>query len=649
MNAQLHESNILFLDEEDIDELDFEDDYWSAQTAETLGEMTWGLYKGESVIGTLLVHTWTLSDGYTDGDVYKIFKQFVDLGAYIPPEFGQTMLANADEYPLPDGIQDGADIYDLLREKCPEYKFGKKEQFEFIKFAMAGNGQRTFFQTLAMFEYVLEVENSGEETYFPMLPIYIPKICDIVRTGKVYEPGAYLATFLIYVHAKDVSSEIVVDCIKKMLAAGFDINYNQHSDIRIPLFYVLDNGNDLVLDEFLKHPDVDINQNVNADIELTALESLMLNINDRDTARIMIHKMLQDDRVECPFRQHTLPLNKVDEAPEIVDFLLQRKYFGTGAKDKPREWYLDPNTVPLYQMRRQDTWKEQLEDQGVEPQWQDEEDEYTKKVRTNMPAAVRVVHWRGLALQHLPWRLRKMSPIIGKAVRTNGLALQFVTARHMMSWDIVQDAVIQNWKAYKFLPRKAMYERVKDPVPFEDREDVQEILVYGEKLNKYIHEMFKDFSQGYVYEKEDIQETLVYGDNIREVSEGEELDALVQKILVVMGKIHDEWVSEPYEYRGLPSQSEPGFVIWMRHLFGDGAPHEGEWPEFEKMFPEAAAYAEGNPDTHGGQKEIEYEKSDVRKQKEKEPIKKLRDAVHAQLGKEIDIVHWDDFEPIMFS
>ena len=65
-----------------------------------------------------------------------------------------------------------------------------------------------------------------------------------------------------------------------------------------------------------------------------------------------------------------------------------------------------------------------------------------------------------------------------------------------------QDAIVQNWRAYQFLPQKAMYERVKEPVPFEDREDVQELLVYDEKLNEYIHGMFEDFSQGHVYEKE---------------------------------------------------------------------------------------------------------------------------------------------------
>ena len=634
MNAQLHESNLILLGENDIDEFNFEDDYWSAQTAETLGEMTWGSYKGEDIIHLLLDHPWNQADIYEDGDVFNIFQRFVEQGAFVPNIFCQALLDNAQWFPIVDAIN----IYDKLRANCPGYIFGKDEQREFDKFVEFTLGVQDTAEQLKIFEHVLEVENSGEDTYFPNFPLYIPKLCDIFR-GKVYEPGAYLATFLNE-HAKDVSSAIVVDCINQMLAAGFDINYNQHPDILIPLFYVLDNGNELVLDEFLKHPDLDINQNVNINIELTALESLMLDINDRDTARIMIHKMLQDDRVECPFRQHTLSPDKVDEAPEIVDFLLHRKYFG-GPQDKPSEWYFDPNTAP--NPDSQFYWRKRLQEQGVEPQWQDKEDEYTKKVCTNMPAAAKVVHWRGLALQHLPWRLRKISPVVRKAVRSNGLALQFVTARHMMSWAIVQDAIVQNWRAYQFLPQKAMYERVKEPVPFEDREDVQELLVYDEKLNEYIHGMFEDFSQGHVYEKEDVI------DNIKDVSEREDLDTIAKKILVVMKKIHSSWVSEPYEYRGLPSQSEPGFVIWMRHLFQEGAPHEGEWPEFEKMFPEAAAYAEMNQNTHEGQKEIEEEKSSERKEIEKEPIKKLRDAVHAQLDKDVDIVHWDDFEPIRFS
>lgn len=663
MNAQLHESNLILLGENDIDKLNFKDDYWSAQTAETLGEMTWGSYKGEDIIHLLLDHPWNQADKYKDRDVFNIFQRFVEQGAFVPNIFCQALLDNAQWFPIVDAIN----IYDKLRANCPGYIFGKDEQREFDKFAdrMSLASLQDTAEQLKIFEHVLEVENSGEDTYFPNFPLYIPKLCDIFQEGKVYEPGAYLATFLIYVHAKDVPSAIVVDCINRMLAAGFDINYNQHPDIRIPLFYVLDNGNELVLAEFLKHPDLDINQNVNADIELTALESLMININDRATALIMIHKMLQDDRVECPFHQHTLPVEKVDEAPEIVDLLLHRKYFG-GPPDKPREWYFDPNTVPLYKMRDQTTCKQTLEDQGVEPQWQDNEDDYTKTVRTNMPAAAKVVHWRGLALQHLSWRLRKMAPVVRFAVRSNGLALQFVTARHMMSWDTVQDAVVQNWRAFQFLPMKAIYERVKEPVPFKKRQDVKELQVYSVEINNEITEIFEDASKGVVHNMEEVQEVLALSvlkttlqevqevlANIKEVYDKQDLDTLVEQIVTVASKIRAEWDSEPYEYRGLPSQSEPGFVVWMRHLFQEGGPHEGQWPEFKEMFPEAV-YAEMNPDTHEGQKEIEEEKSPERKERErkereKEPIKKMRDAIHVQLGEEVTIVHWDDFEPVMFS
>lgn len=704
MNAQLHDLNFFLFENEDIDEFDFGDDYWSAQTAETLGVMTWGDSKGTDILYYLLAHRWNLSDAYEDGGVFNIFQQFVEQGAFVSKEFCQLLLENAEYFPIQDAIR----IYDLLRANCPGYKFGYNlEDSDFAAFARyvqnnppAENPRENILERLKLFEHVLEVEPDILD--LPLFPIYIPKICELVRKGRDYRSDAYLARFLIYAeaetlklnsklagykqHRKELLSDApsdseddqpddearerqeererlddllgdieqnetntlkklnaftskTVDCVQQMVNAGFDVNY-QHNHFRIPLFYALEHINDQVLDVFLAAPGIDLNQNINADTELTALESLMLNINGRDTAQIMIYKMLRDDRVECPFRRHKLPVRAVDKTPEIIEMLLSRKYFG-GPQDKPSEWYFDPNTVP--NPDSQFYWRKTLQEQGVEPQWQDKEDEYTKKVCTNMPAAAKVVHWRGLALQHLPWRLRKMAPVVRKAVRSNGLALQFVTTRHMMSWDTVQDAVIQNWRAYQFLPQKAMYERVKEPVPFEDREDVQELLVYDEKLNEYIHEMFEDFSQGHVYEMEDVI------DNIKDVSEREDLDTIAKKILVVMKKIHSSWVSEPYEYRGLPSQSEPGFVVWMRHLFDAGAPHEGEWPEFEKMFPEAAAYAEMNPDTHEGQKEIYDEKSDVRKQKEKEPIKKLRDAVHAHLGKEVDIVHWDDFEPIMFS
>jgi len=658
MNAMLQELNTGLFMELEFDDLDFEDDYWNAQTAETLGKMTWGRVKDESVIGTLLVHRWNLSDGYTDGEVYQIFKQFVDLGAYIPPNFGQIMLANADDYPLSDGIRDGADIYDLLRKECPEYTFGRKEQSEFIKFAKSGDDPNSFLRTEGTFNFfyhVLEVENSGGETYFPIFPYYITKICDIVRKGKDYELNAYLAKFLMYVGATNVDSTVAVACVKQLLAAGFDINYNQHPDIRIPLFYVLDNGNDLVLDVFMDSDKLDVNQNVHPNVDQTALESLLLNIRDRDTARIMIHKMLQDDRVECPFRQHTLTARQVDDAPEIIDFLLARKYFQGNSRDyrftKPREWYFNPNTVPLYEMRRQNIWKKRLQEQGIEPEWCSPEDEYTKTVQSNFNAAFHVVEWRGLALQHIPLKLKKRILCLF-ALDSDGLAFEFLPMEYKMTWSMVEKAIVQNWRAFQFLPMKAYYERTKE-VNIEDREDVQRFL---ETVNKTYGKnsadmLFADAAKGDFgdYTRREIKIVFSQIDKLNEQHNSKALNELTEKTFSIMKAIDSEYKKVDYVYKGLPSQSEHGFVVWVRHLFGNGGPHEGQWPAFIEMFPEAAAYAEGNPDTHEGQKQMEEEKSDVRKQKEKEPIKKLRDAVHAQLGKEIDIVHWDDFEPIMFS
>jgi len=667
MNAMLQELNTGLFMELEFDDLDFEDDYWKAQTAETLGKMTWGRVKDESVIGTLLVHRWNLSDGYTDGEVYQIFKQFVDLGAYIPPNFGQIMLANADDYPLSDGIRDGADIYDLLRKECPEYTFGRKEQSEFIKFAKSGDDPNSFLRTEGTFNFfyhVLEVENSGGETYFPIFPYYITKICDIVRKGKDYELDAYLAKFLMYVGATNVDSTVAVACVKQLLAAGFDINYNQHPDIRIPLFYVLDNGNDLVLDVFMDSDKLDVNQNVHPNVDQTALESLLLNIRDRDTARIMIHKMLQDDRVECPFRQHTLSAIQVDAAPEIIDFLLARKYYDKSRDyrfTKPREWYFNPNTVPLYEMRRQNIWKKRLQEQGIEPEWCSPEDEYTKTVQSNYNAAFHVVEWRGLALQHIPLKLKKRILCLF-ALDSDGLAFEFLPMEYKMTWSMVEKAIVQNWRVFQFLPMKAYYERTKE-VNIEDREDVQRFL---ETVNKTYGKnsadmLFADAAKGQFgdYTRREIKIVFSQIDKLNEQHNSKALNELTEKTFSIMKAIDSEYKKVDYVYKGLPSQSEHGFVVWVRHLFGNGGPHEGQWPAFIEMFPEAAAYAEGNPDTHEGQKQMEEEKSDVRKQKEKEVITKMRDAVHAQLGKEIDIhaqlgkeidiVHWDDFEPIRFS
>jgi len=658
MNAMMQELNTGLLMESDIDDLDFNDGYWKAQTAETLGQMTWGRFKGIDVISMLLVHRWTLSDGYTDGEVYQIFKQFVDLGAYIPPNFGQLMLANAGEYPLSDGIQDGADIYDLLRKECPEYTFGKKEHSEFIKFAKSGDDPNSFLRPIVAFDffyYVLEVENSGEETYFPIFPYYITKICDIVRKGKDYELDAYLAKFLMYVGATNLDSTVAVACVKQLLAAGFDINYNQHPDIRIPLFYVLDNGNDLVLDVIMDSDKLDVNQNVHPKVDQTALESLLLNIRDRDTARIMIHKMLQDDRVECPFRQHTLTARQVDAAPEIVDFLLARKYYDKSRDyrfTKPHEWFFDPNTIPLYEMRRQNTWKKKLQEQGIEPEWCSPEDEYTKKVQSKLVAAYHVVKWRGLALQHIPMKQRKRMLCLF-AIDSDGLAFEFIPMELKMSFFIVQQAIVQNWRAFQFLPMKAYYERTKE-VNIEDREDVQRFL---ETVNKTYGKnsadmLFADAAKGDFGEYTKVEIKIVFSQidklDFNGQNNSKALNELTEKTFSIMKAIDEEYKKVDYVYKGLPSRTEHGFVVWIRHLFDNGGPHEGEWSAFKEMFPEAAVYAEGNPDTHEGQKEIEEEKSHERKERERAHIQKLNEAVLAQLDEKVSIVHWDDFEPRVF-
>ena len=650
MNATILMLNISIFDGMKFDDLDFEDDYWNAQTAETLARD----YYGENVISKLLVNHWIFSypEGYTDGVVYKTFQKFVDLGAYISPNFGKTMLANADVYPL----SDGADIYDLLRKECPEYTFGKKEQSEFIKFAKAGDDPNSFLRPIVAFDFfyhVLEVENSGKETYFPIFPYYITKICDIVRKGKDYELDAYLAKFLMYVGAMNLDSTVAVACVKQLLAAGFDINYNQHPDIRIPLFYVLDNGNDLVLDVIMDSDKLDVNQNVHPNVDQTALESLLLNIRDRDTARIMIHKMLQDDRVECPFRQHPLSARQVDAAPEMVDFLLARKYYDKSRDyrfTKPHEWFFDPNTIPLYEMRRQNTWKKKLQEQGIEPEWCSPEDEYTKKVQSKLVAAYHVVKWRGLALQHIPMKQRKRMLCLF-AIDSDGLAFEFIPMELKMSFFIVQQAIVQNWRAFQFLPMKAYYERTKE-VNIEDREDVQRFL---ETVNKTYGKnsadmLFADAAKGDFgeYTKGEIKIVFSQIDKLNEQNNSKALNELTEKTFSIMKAIDSEYKKVDYVYKGLPSRSEHGFVVWIRHLFDNGGPHEGEWSAFQEMFPEAAVYAEGNPDTHEGQKEIEEDKSQERKERERGHIQKLNEAVHAQLGERVNIVHWDDFEPMMF-
>lgn len=671
MNALLQQLNVnLILG--DVDELDFEDDYWSAQTAETLGNMTWGLQKDENVLGYLLAHPWNESDQYEDGDIFNIFKRFVQQGAFVPKEFGQLLLNNAASYP----VQDAVAIYDLLRANCPGYTFGTAEKKIFVEFAnnntkrietlkVSGLGYVVFFpttpvwetdrtlQTLKFYEYVLGVEKQEE---LPLTPIFIRKICEMIQEFPSYNPKKKeLSSFLVHVLAPESPSsdpQFLAKCVERLLDAGFDPN-GVTKPYHIPLMHVLKWRNDLILQLLLKNARLEPNKNIADNVQATALEKFLVEPasfeqwTDRtgsysDQDRIMINLMLEDDRVECPFCRHTLTAETIKTNLKIMDVFMQRK-LRKGARDKPRNWYFDPNTVPLYEMRRQNIWKKRLQEQGIEPRWQDKEDEYTKKVCTKMPAAVRVLHWRGLALQHLPWKTRKFLPVVRTAVRSNGLALQFVTARHMMSWDIVKYAVAQNWRAFQFLPQKAIYERVKEAVSYKERQDVQELLVYSEDLNNEIRDTLDYSSVGKVVTMERIIQ------DIKLSSDREDLAAIAEKILTVASKIRAGWVSEPYEYGGLPSQSEPGFVIWMHHLFDKNGPHEGQWPEFKEMFPDEAAYVEMNPDTHEGQKEIEQEKSHERKEREKEHIKKMRDAVHAQSGPEVDIVHWDDFEPIMFS
>ena len=670
MNALLQQlnANIIL---GDVDELDFGDDYWSAQTAETLGNKV-------NLFYYLLAHPWNESDQYEDGDIFNIFKRFVQQGAFVPKEFGQLLLNNAASYP----VQDAVAIYDLLRANCPGYTFGTAEKKIFVEFAnnntkrietlkVSDLGYAVFFpttlvwetdrtlQTLKIYEYVLGVEKPKE---LSLTPIFIRKICEMIQEFPSYNPKKKeLSSFIVHVLGPESPSsdpQFLAKCVERLLNAGFDPN-GVTKPYHIPLMYVLQWRNDLILQLLLKNglePNKNIADNVQAtalepnkniadNVQATALEKFLSvhcstgSYSDQD--RIMINLMLEDDRVECPFCRHTLTAETIKTNLKIMDVFMQRKHH-EGARDKPRNWYFDPNTVPLYEMRRQNIWKKRLQEQGIEPRWQDKEDEYTKKVCTKMPAAVRVLHWRGLALQHLPWKTRKFLPVVRRAVRSNGLALQFVTARHMMSWDIVKYAVVQNWRAFQFLPQKAIYERVKEAVSYEERQDVQELLVYSEDLNNEIRDTLDYSSVGKVFTMERIIQ------DIKLSSDRKDFAAIAEKILTVASKIRAEWVSEPYEYGGLPSQSEPGFVIWMHHLFDKNGPHEGQWPEFKEMFPDEAAYVEMNPDTHEGQKEIEQEKSHERKEREKEHIKKIRHV--AQLGtEEVEIVHWDDFEPIMFS
>ena len=667
MNATIRMLNIFILEDMDFDDLDFEDDYWNAQTAETLAKS----FNNYNVITGLLEHSWTASDGYTDSAIYNIFKQFVDFGAYISPDFGKIMLRNAYEYDVSDGISDGAEIYDLLRNKCLEYTFGEKEKEEFRNFVNKSSilkergGQ-------GLFNHVLEVENRGNETYFPMLPFLIPKICEIALDGKKYESDAYLAKFLKFVGRRGTDSTLVVDCVKKMLAAGFDINYNQNFDYQIPLVHVLKNGNELVLDIFLADKNLDVNQNIDTFAHKTALEWLLLTLRYNrntesltiasqtrlDIVRIMINKLLQNSRVECPFRQHTLRATQVDAAPEIIDFLLQRKYYENNNLYphplKNPKWYFDPNTVPLYEMRDQEDWEKKLQEQGIEPDWLRVTDEYTKTVQSDLSVAYKVVKWRGLALQHIPKKQMNYQLCLS-AITSDGLAFEFLPIDYKMSWIMVVKAIKQNWRAFQFLPEKAYYERIQE-VNIEDYEDIQKFLkeMYGKNGAERAEQLFNDSARGLGvdnYSEGELKKLFSLDFNGQTFG----LDDLAKKTFDIMKKIDADVKKSDYIYRGLPSKSEHEFVVWVRRLFDSGGPHEGEWSAFKKMFPKAAAYTELNPYTPEGKKEIEKEKSEEwkkiearQKEIEKDMIRQLHQAVNAELEEKVEILHWDDFRPPMF-
>ena len=659
MNATIRMLNIFILEDMDFDDLDFEDDYWNAQTAETLAKS----FNNYNVITGLLEHSWTASDGYTDSAIYNIFKQFVDLGAYISPDFGKIMLRNAYEYDVSDGISDGAEIYDLLRNKCLEYTFGEKEKEEFRNFVNKSSilkergGQ-------GLFNHVLEVENRGNETYFPMLPFLIPKICEIALDGKKYESDAYLAKFLKFVGRRGTDSTLVVDCVKKMLAAGFDINYNQNKDNQIPLFHVLQNGNELVLDIFLADNNLDVNQNIDTFFHQTALEWLLLTLRNHqnqtrlDIARIMINKLLQDIRVECPFRHSTLRAKQVDAAPEIIDFLLKRtsRKYNASEGRPPSGYFFDPNTVPLYEMREPEEWKEKLQKLGIEPDWCRVTDEYTKAVQSDLSVAYKVVKWRGLALQHIP-KKRMNHLLCFLAITSDGLAFEFLPIKYKMSWNFIEKAIIQNWRAFQFLPEKANYERVKE-VNIEDYEDIQQFLkeindMYGK--NGAATALFEDAAKGLIGEYKEGDIKLLFSRNIdfNGQNNGFGLDELTKKTFAIMKTIDADLKKVDYVYRGLPSKSEHDFVVWIRHLFDNGGPHDGEWSAFKKMFPKAAEYGELNPDTYDIA-QLNTMKFGIslqerkKREKEKKIIRQLNQAVNAELEEKVPIVHWDDFRPTMF-
>ena len=226
-----------------------------------------------------------------------------------------------------------------------------------------------------------------------------------------------------------------------------------------------------------------------------------------------------------------------------------------------------------------------------------------------------------------------------------------------MSWNFIVKAIIQNWRAFQFLPEKAYYERVKE-VNIEDRKDIQQFLkeindMYGKNGAE---QLFEDAAKGLIgeYKEGDIKLLFSRIDNLDFNGQNNAfgLDELTKKTFAIMKTIDADLKKVDYVYKGLPSKSEHDFVVWIRHLFDKGGPHEGEWSAFKKMFPKAA-YGELNPDTYDIA-QLNTMKFGIslqerkKREKEKEIIRQLNQAVNAELEENVPIVHWDDFRPKIF-
>ena len=75
---------------------------------------------------------------------------------------------------------------------------------------------------------------------------------------------------------------------------------------------------------------------------------------------------------------------------------------------------------------------------------------------------------------------------------------------------------------------------------------------------------------------------------------------IVQKAVVQNWRAFRFLPENSLEHEGrvlpLPAQNYAPWVLWVRHLFDDGGPHEGQWAEFMTTFPDAAALAMYRPD-----------------------------------------------------